>query len=178
MFQRMALGFIGGALIVLSVFIRGNSVAFNAAPASGASWVILGAGVVAALFSLFAVRTLMALGAGGAAAIMAAQVVDAARAGKLEVTMQLVVLIVGIAATIAATIGPRIKRVAIAADAVSVTTIEEKPMTHAFPTRPGASGEASGPVADEPAAGKPGAETPAADERTTSGDSIPVGAGA
>jgi hypothetical protein len=117
MIQRMVLGLIGGALIVLSVFLNGNTLAFSGAPTSGASWAILGGGAIAALFSLFGVRTLMAFGAGAAAAIVAADVVDAARAGTFQVTTPLVVLTVGVLATLAATIGRRSKRVVVA-DAV------------------------------------------------------------
>ncbi len=139
MVQRIVVGFIGGALIVLSVFVDGNTFTFTDPPASGASWTILSAGAVAALFSLVRIRTLMALGAGGAAAILSADIVDAARAGTFQVTAQLVILAVGILATLAATIGARTNRVAIAADEVSVTTVEEEPATPVVPAPSGSS---------------------------------------
>lgn len=176
MIQHMFLGLIGGALIVLSVFLDGNTLAFSGAPTSGASWAILVGGAIAALFSLFRVRTLMAFGAGAAAAIVAADVVDAARAGAFQLTTPLVVVTVGVLATLAATIGRRSKRVvvadavvapdavapvvvapvvvapvAVAPDKVAVTTIKEKPSTHTIPTRGGASGEVLLPADDKAA---------------------------
>ena len=69
MIQRMVLGVLGGALIALSVFMVGNSVAFDSGvPDRGAAWVVLAAGAVVALFSIVGVRTLIGFGAGAAAA--------------------------------------------------------------------------------------------------------------
>ena len=112
MIQRMVLGVLGGALIALSVFTVGSSVAFDSGvPDSGSAWVVLFAGALVALFSIVGVRTLIGFGAGAAAAVAATEIFDAARAGDFTVTARLVVLAAGILAALAATTGRRSAKV-------------------------------------------------------------------
>ncbi len=139
MIQRMVLGVIGGALVVLSVFIDGDTVAFgDGVPDNGVSWTVLGAGVVAAVFAIVGVRTLIAFGSGAATAVASMQIVDAVRSGSFRPTASLVVLVVGVLATLAATIGRRRATVAIDADEVTVAPAA-KPATEVIETRPDSS---------------------------------------
>jgi hypothetical protein len=125
MIQRIVLGVLGGALIVLSVFTVDNSVAFNSgALDSGAAWVVLSAGALVALFAIVGVRTLMGVGAGAAAAVAATQIVDAVRAGDFTVTARLIVLVVGVVAALAATTGRRSKRVVVEPAVVAPAVVE------------------------------------------------------
>ena len=129
MIQRIVLGLIGGALIVLSVFMVGNSVEFDSgAVDSGVAWVVLSAGALVALFALVGVRALMAFGAGAAAAIAAVEIVDAARADDLEVTARLVVLVVGALAGLVASMGRRNRKVVVESEPPTITPVAVAPV--------------------------------------------------
>jgi hypothetical protein len=129
MIQRIVLGILGGALIALSVFMVGNSVEFDSgAPESGVDWVVLSAGAVVAFFAIVGVRTLIAFGAGAAAAVAAISIIEAARADALEVTAQLVVIVVGVLAALAATIHRRKKTVVVEAEPVADAPVVVEPV--------------------------------------------------
>ncbi|HEX7589945.1 MAG TPA: hypothetical protein VF362_03090 [Demequinaceae bacterium] len=129
MIQRIVLGILGGALIVLSVFTVGNSVAFDkGVPDSGAAWVVLSAGALVALFAIVGVRTLIGFGAGAAAAVAATDIIDAVRAGDFTVTARLVVLVVGVLAALAATTGRRSKRVVVEPAPAEVAPVDPNPV--------------------------------------------------
>ena len=152
MIQRIVLGILGGALIVLSVFMVGNSVEFDsAAVEGGAPWVVLSAGALVALFALVGGRTLMAFGAGAAAAIAAVEIVDAARADDFEVTARLVVLVAGALAALVASFGRR-KKVVVTSEPVAITPVAVAPVVvEAVAVEP----VAVEPVAVEPVEVKP-----------------------
>lgn len=129
MIQRMVLGVLGGALIALSVFTVGNSVAFDSGvPDAGSAWVVLTAGAVVALFSIVGVRTLIGFGAGAAAAVAATEIIDAARAGDFTVTARLVVVAAGILAALAATTGRRRAKVVAEPEPVVVAPVVAAPV--------------------------------------------------
>ena len=156
MIQRIVLGILGGALIVLSVFMVGNSVELDSgALDSGAAWVVLSAGALVALFALVGVRTLMGFGAGAAAAVAAIAIVDAARADALGVTAQLVVLVVGALAALVASIGRR-KKVVVEAEPPSITPVVVEPVAVAPVVVERVAVE---PVAVKPVAVKPAARS-------------------
>jgi hypothetical protein len=128
MIQRIVLGILGGALIVLSVFMVGNSVEFDTgAVDGGAAWVVLSAGVLVALFALVGGRTLMAFGAGAAGAVAAVEIVDAARADDFEVTARLVVLVVGALAALVASFARR-KKAVVETTPAAVTPVAMEPV--------------------------------------------------
>ena len=129
MIQRIVLGVLGGALIALSVFTVGNSVSFSSGvPDNGSAWVVLAAGALVALFSIVRVRTLIGFGAGAAAAVAAAEIYDAARAGDFTMTARLGVLGAGVVVALAATIGRRSKKVVVEPAAVEATPAETAPV--------------------------------------------------
>ena len=154
MIQRMVLGILGGALIVLSVFMVGNSVELDSdALDGGAPWVVLSAGAAVALFALVGVRTLMAFGAGAAAAVAAIEIVDAARADDFEVTARLVLLVAGALAALVASFARR-KKVVVESDPVAVTPVAVAPVV--------AEPVAVAPVVAEPVAVAPVVADPVA----------------
>jgi hypothetical protein len=134
MIQRIVLGILGGALIVLSVFTVGDSVAFDkGVPDSSAAWVVLSAGAVVALFAIVGVRTLIGFGAGAAAAVAATEIVDAARAGDFTLTARLTVLVVGVLAALAATTGRRRKTVIVEPVPIEAAPVEAVPVEKTVP---------------------------------------------
>jgi hypothetical protein len=104
--RRTYLGLIGGALIMLGVFLTGSGVNFDTKAlnvTSGLLLFIAGLGVM--VFARLGRRTLAAYFAIAATTLGLLMVVDLLRAGALDLTVKLVVIVVGIALALMASLG-------------------------------------------------------------------------
>jgi hypothetical protein len=104
--RRTYLGLIGGALIVLGVFLTGTGVNFDTKAlniTSGLLLFIAGLGVM--VFARLGRRTLAAYFAIAATTLGLLMVVELLRAGALDLTVKLVVVVVGIALALMASLG-------------------------------------------------------------------------
>ena len=104
--RRTYLGLTGGALIMLGVFLTGTAVNFDTKAlnvTSGLLLFIAGLGVM--VFARLGRRTLAAYFAVAATTLGLLMVVDLLRAGALDLTVKLVVIVVGIALALMASLG-------------------------------------------------------------------------
>ncbi len=104
--RRTYLGLIGGALIVLGVFMTGTAVNFDTKALNTTSNLLLFvAGLGVLVFARLGRRTLVAYSAVAATTLGLMMVVELLRAGSLDLTVKLVVIIAGIALSLMASIG-------------------------------------------------------------------------
>lgn len=104
--RRTYLGLAGGALIMLGVFLTGSGVNFDTKALNVTSGLLLFiAGLGVRVFARLGRRTLAACFAIAATTLGLLMVVDLLRAGALDLTVKLVVVVVGIALALMASLG-------------------------------------------------------------------------
>jgi hypothetical protein len=104
--RRTYLGLAGGALIMLGVFLTGTGVNFDTKALNVTSGLLLFiAGLGVFVFARLGRRTLAAYCAVAATTLGLLMVVELLRAGALDLTVKLVVIVVGIALALMASIG-------------------------------------------------------------------------
>ena len=104
--RRTYLGLIGGGLIVLAVFLTGTGVNFDTKALNVTQSLLLfitGLGVM--VFARLGRRTMAAYSAVAATTLGLVLVIDLLRAGTLDLTVKLVVLVVGVVLALMASIG-------------------------------------------------------------------------
>jgi hypothetical protein len=104
--RRTYLGLIGGALIMIAVFLTGTGVNFDTKALNVTQSLLLfitGLGVM--VFARLGRRTMAAYSAIAATTLGLALVIDLLRNGALDLTVKLVVLVVGIVLALMASIG-------------------------------------------------------------------------
>ncbi len=106
MTRRTYLGLIGGALIMLAVFLTGTGVNFDTKALNVTGNLLLFiAGLGVMVWARMGRRTLVAYSAVAATTLGLVVVMDLLRAGTLDLTVKLVVLVVGIVLALMASIG-------------------------------------------------------------------------
>jgi hypothetical protein len=106
MTRRTYWGLMGGALIMLEVFLTGNGLNFDSKALNSTQNLLLFiAGMGVLTFARLGRRTLVAYSAVSATTLGLIIVIDLLRAGTLDLTFKLVVLVVGIVLALMASIG-------------------------------------------------------------------------
>ncbi len=106
--SNTALGVIGGILIALSVFLTGNSLTISGEAIKATVPLILFIAALAIIaFSVMKNRTAASYAAIVAATITLIQLVDMLRGGSLDFSIQLVLLVVGVALALVSSLGHR-----------------------------------------------------------------------
>jgi hypothetical protein len=104
--RRTYLGLAGGALIMLAVFLTGTGVNFDSKALNNtASLLLFVAGLGVLVFARLGRRTLAAYSAVAATTLGLMLVIDLLRAGALDLTVKLVVLVVGVVLALMSSIG-------------------------------------------------------------------------
>lgn len=102
------LGTIGGILIAVSVFLTGNTITFTGdAIKPTVALVLFIAGLAVIAFSLMANRLATGYAAMVAATIALIAFVDLLRSDNIEISVKLIVLLVGVALALVASFGRR-----------------------------------------------------------------------
>lgn len=97
MSRSNAMGVIGGGLIILAVFLTGTGFDFNSEALDSTPLLILFlAGLGVALFLLMGKRTIAAYCAIAALTLSLVMIVELVRADAFDLTVQIVVLIIGV----------------------------------------------------------------------------------
>lgn len=106
--SNTALGVIGGILIAISVFLTGSNVDFSGAAIKETVPLILFVAALAVIaFSIMKNRTAASFAAIVAATIALIQLVDMLRNGSLDITVRLVLLVVGVILALISSLGHR-----------------------------------------------------------------------
>ena len=104
--RRTYLGLIGGALIMIAVFLTGTGVNFDTKALNVTTGLLLFiAGLGVFVFARLGRRTLAAYCAVAATTLGLLLVIELLRAGALDLTVKLVMLVVGIALALTASLG-------------------------------------------------------------------------
>ena len=104
--RRTYLGLTGGALIMIAVFLTGSGVNFDTKALNvTANLLLFVAGLGVLVFARLGRRTLAAYSAVAATTLGLVMVIELLRAGALDLTVKLVLLVVGIAFALMASIG-------------------------------------------------------------------------
>ena len=102
------LGLIGGVLIVVAVFLTGNTITFtSSAWKDTTAFVLLIAGIAVIIFSLMGNRIGMGYAAMVAGTIALIEVVTLIRASDLDFSVRLILLVVGVIFAFVASFGRR-----------------------------------------------------------------------
>lgn len=102
------LGVIGGILIAVSVFLTGNTITFTADAIKPTVWLVLFVAALAVIvFSLMGNRLATGYAAMVAATIALIALVDLLRSENIEISVKLIVLLVGVVLALVSSFGRR-----------------------------------------------------------------------
>lgn len=106
--SNKALGVIGGILIAISVFLTGNTITFSGSALEATVPLILFIAALAIIaFSLMANRTAASYASVVAATIALIQVVEMVRGGSVELSVRLILLVVGVVLALISSVSRR-----------------------------------------------------------------------
>ncbi len=106
--SNKALGIIGGILIAISVFLTGNSITFSGSALKSTTALILFIAALAIIaFFLMANRLAASYASVVAGTIALIQVVEMVRGGSIDLSVGLILLVVGVVLALIASMGRR-----------------------------------------------------------------------